>query len=232
MKKGLFSAFVCLCCMLICIAAVALAEDGWTCPSCGADASGNFCNNCGAQKPQPVSGDEWTCPGCGSTVSGNFCNVCGKAKPVKDDLNINLGEMEIFKKDTVAGSNYTHSDQYDKYLKDTYNNEYEHSVSVGKGFLKYHVNQKFLSFKGVVACPKGKESDGFYRESTTLRIYGDDELLAEFKNFTDETEPVPFDINIAAYKMLTLEWKSKGNNAGHDWGYFATIFDGVLVPVT
>ena len=33
-----------------CVAAFA-EGDSWICPSCGAEATGNFCNNCGGERP-------------------------------------------------------------------------------------------------------------------------------------------------------------------------------------
>ncbi|MGM9625638.1 MAG: SPFH domain-containing protein [Eubacteriales bacterium] len=84
--------------------------DGWTC-SCGAVvASGRFCPECGAKKPEPVPGWKcacgrenkaeskfcpecgakkpeeapkgWVCPGCGKVNEGKFCPECGAKKPV------------------------------------------------------------------------------------------------------------------------------------------------------
>ena len=54
------------------------AADGWTCPACGKSASGNFCPECGAKKPE--SGAFWTC-GCGANNKGKFCSECGAKKP-------------------------------------------------------------------------------------------------------------------------------------------------------
>ncbi|MBO4280219.1 MAG: SPFH domain-containing protein, partial [Lachnospiraceae bacterium] len=59
--------------------AQAPAQNGWTCPTCGATATGNFCTNCGAKKPAPAG--TWTCPQCGTEVNGNFCTNCGTKKP-------------------------------------------------------------------------------------------------------------------------------------------------------
>ena len=59
--------------------AQAPAQNGWTCPTCGATATGNFCTNCGAKKPAPAG--SWTCPTCGTEVTGNFCTNCGTKKP-------------------------------------------------------------------------------------------------------------------------------------------------------
>jgi len=54
----------------------AKGADGWKC-SCGANNTGNFCQNCGSKKP--VSSG-WTCS-CGATNTGNFCQNCGSRKP-------------------------------------------------------------------------------------------------------------------------------------------------------
>ena len=55
--------------------------DTWDC-SCGQKGIiGNFCNNCGAKKPEPVNADTWDCS-CGQKgIIGNFCNNCGAKKP-------------------------------------------------------------------------------------------------------------------------------------------------------
>jgi membrane protease subunit (stomatin/prohibitin family) len=47
----------------------------WTC-ECGTANEGNFCSNCGKQKP--LAGP-WTCE-CGTVNEGNFCSNCGKPK--------------------------------------------------------------------------------------------------------------------------------------------------------
>ena len=52
------------------------AANTWKC-ACGAENSGNFCQNCGAKKA--VSG-VWKCA-CGAENSGNFCQNCGAKKP-------------------------------------------------------------------------------------------------------------------------------------------------------
>ena len=60
-------------------APAAPAANTWTCPSCGATATGKFCPECGARKPEPTAG--WTCPSCGTVNKGKFCAECGAKKP-------------------------------------------------------------------------------------------------------------------------------------------------------
>ena len=57
--------------------------DTWDC-SCGQKGIvGNFCNNCGAKKPEPQGVDTWDCS-CGQKgIVGNFCNNCGAKRPAK-----------------------------------------------------------------------------------------------------------------------------------------------------
>ena len=63
-------------------APAAPAGNTWTCPNCGATATGKFCPECGAKKPVPKpAADSWTCPGCGATATGKFCPECGTKKP-------------------------------------------------------------------------------------------------------------------------------------------------------
>ena len=59
-------------------AAPAAAPAGaWTCPSCGKQATGKFCPECGAKKPED---NGWTCS-CGAVNKGKFCSNCGAKKP-------------------------------------------------------------------------------------------------------------------------------------------------------
>ena len=53
--------------------------DSWTCPTCGKEATGNFCPECGTAKPADPEG--WTCPTCGHVNKGKFCTECGAKKP-------------------------------------------------------------------------------------------------------------------------------------------------------
>ncbi len=56
--------------------------DFWTCPTCGAKATGKFCAACGTKKPAPA--ETWKCPKCGTEATGKFCPECGEKKPSED----------------------------------------------------------------------------------------------------------------------------------------------------
>ena len=58
-------------------AAQAQAANTWKC-QCGAENTGNFCNNCGSKKPAPAG--QWQCS-CGTVNTGNFCSNCGGKNP-------------------------------------------------------------------------------------------------------------------------------------------------------
>ena len=55
---------------------------GWKC-SCGATATGKFCPECGAKKPEEAAG--WKCS-CGTVNKGRFCSECGAKKPEGEPL--------------------------------------------------------------------------------------------------------------------------------------------------
>ena len=71
--------------------AAAPAAEGWKC-SCGATATGNFCPNCGAKKPEPVQAGAWKCK-CGATATGKFCPECGSPKPAEDGWTCSCGTV-------------------------------------------------------------------------------------------------------------------------------------------
>ena len=55
----------------------------WKC-SCGAEACGKFCPECGAKKPEPTLSGAWKCK-CGATATGKFCPECGSPKVADTD---------------------------------------------------------------------------------------------------------------------------------------------------
>ena len=62
--------------------APAPAAESWKC-ACGAVATGKFCPECGAKKPEPQPAGGWKCK-CGATATGKFCPECGSPKPADD----------------------------------------------------------------------------------------------------------------------------------------------------
>ncbi len=53
------------------------AQGGWKC-ACGAQNTGKFCAECGAQKPAAAA--TWKCA-CGAENTGKFCSECGAKRP-------------------------------------------------------------------------------------------------------------------------------------------------------
>lgn len=53
-------------------------NDSWECTCGNRNVTGNFCNNCGAKKPE--ESQLWICS-CGNKVTGNFCSNCGAKRP-------------------------------------------------------------------------------------------------------------------------------------------------------
>ena len=70
-------------------APAAPAVAGWQC-SCGATATGKFCPECGAKKPEPKAG--WVCS-CGATATGKFCPECGSPKPADEGWQCACGAV-------------------------------------------------------------------------------------------------------------------------------------------
>lgn len=54
----------------------------WKC-SCGAEAAGKFCQECGSARPAQTAG--WICS-CGAVNKGKFCSECGAKKPAGQPL--------------------------------------------------------------------------------------------------------------------------------------------------
>ena len=67
------------------------AQNSWKC-TCGATATGKFCPECGAKKPEPVQAGAWKCA-CGATATGKFCPECGAPKPAADGWTCACGTV-------------------------------------------------------------------------------------------------------------------------------------------
>ena len=65
------------------------AAAGWKC-ACGATATGKFCPECGAKKPEQQVG--WKCA-CGAMATGKFCPECGAKKPEADGWTCACGAV-------------------------------------------------------------------------------------------------------------------------------------------
>ena len=59
------------------------AANSWKC-SCGATATGKFCPECGAKKPEAKPANGWKCS-CGAMATGKYCPECGSPKPADAD---------------------------------------------------------------------------------------------------------------------------------------------------
>ncbi len=62
--------------------------NGWKC-ACGATATGKFCPECGAKKPE---NDGWKCA-CGAVNTGKFCAECGAKKPENEGWQCACGAL-------------------------------------------------------------------------------------------------------------------------------------------
>ncbi len=71
--------------------AAAPAAEGWKC-ACGATATGKFCPECGAKKPDPKPAGGWRCK-CGAAATGKFCPECGSPKPADDGWTCSCGAV-------------------------------------------------------------------------------------------------------------------------------------------
>ena len=71
--------------------AQAAPTNGWKC-SCGATATGKFCPECGAKKPEEKPANAWTCK-CGATATGKFCPECGSPKPADEGWTCSCGAV-------------------------------------------------------------------------------------------------------------------------------------------
>jgi len=67
------------------------AAEGWKC-ACGATATGKFCPECGAKKPEPNPAGGWICK-CGATATGKFCPECGSPKPADEGWTCSCGTV-------------------------------------------------------------------------------------------------------------------------------------------
>ncbi len=136
----------------------------------------------------------------------------------------------IFKKEYLANMELfaDGSDGFNKneYLVNNYRNEYTSSISVDSGYISYLIKDMgYTHFCGTIALPKGISTDG-YKSSAQLEIYVDDVLALRSENFTNESKPQEFDIDVTDAEVIKLSWSCSGANIWSNWCYYATVFDG------
>ena len=145
----------------------------------------------------------------------------------RSHLPVSLANMEVFATDYgMLGT----SESRNKYLEDNYGNVYVSSLSVYQGSITFLSNFKYQTLRGTVAFPKGVTRGG-QQISATLTIYGDGNQIARFSDVSDTSSPTFFELSISSYERITMTWECKGANIWHNWGHFATIFDGAFIPI-
>ncbi len=99
MKKSI--TFVSLLLVLILACTVTALAEEWICEKCQTHNTGNFCTNCGAEKPS----SHWVCPACGTENEGKFCSNCGAKKPSpgEEPAPENAGTISGIKCSTSGG---------------------------------------------------------------------------------------------------------------------------------
>ena len=132
--------------------------------------------------------------------------------------------MELFA-DGSSDGEYGDGFMKNEYLVDNYRNSYSSSIGVKSGYLSYLVKDMgYTHFSGTIALPKDVSPDSV-KLSAQLEIYVDEVLVLRSEEFTNESKPQPFDIDITGAEVIKITWSSKGTNIWSNWGYYATIFD-------
>lgn len=113
------------------------------------------------------------------------------------------------------------------HTQDQQENTYVSSLAVDKGSISFRTDGAYALFSGTVACPYGYEYDK-YRTGAWIEIYADDVLLYRSELTELESEPQSFLLEITGAQTVTITWISQGDNIWDNWGYRATLFDGVF----
>jgi len=116
---------------------------------------------------------------------------------------------------------------YTDSVKDHFGNTYKYSLSVNEGAISIPVNGKYSRFSGIIAYPGEREYDS-YRESASFVINADGKQVYESPVIDIGTYPVSFDVDVNNCKVIEIVWSSQGKNMNKNWGYDATIYNGML----
>ena len=143
----------------------------------------------------------------------------------KEYQPVNLVDMDWISNTATGVEDYTDKNQYSE---DSYGNTYNTSFSLSSGSVIYNLNYKFKQFQCTIACPAGIQYSSF-RDSAEVTIYGDDELLYKSPKINNETKPIPISLDTSGVEILKISWESNGGNVWLNWGYFATLFDAILI---
>ena len=114
------------------------------------------------------------------------------------------------------------------FRSDKYGNEYESSFSVDHGAILIPLNKKWKQFTGTVAFP-GEVEYNSSKNCAIVAIYADDNLIFTSPEMNVESLPVDFDLDVSTYTRLKIVWYSKGLSYLENWGYQASIFDGLFI---
>ena len=96
MKKVLTLTLAFLLVLSVAVPALAAEAEEWTCPSCGSTVTGNFCSNCGAQKP------EGNAPSIGEKISGVLDKIAEATSHVFSAINPSPDKYTWYVKDYVG----------------------------------------------------------------------------------------------------------------------------------
>lgn len=111
------------------------------------------------------------------------------------------------------------------YLKDNIGNLYHNGLYMNDGdSVDYYIRGKYAKFTGTVAVPTGHESED---DTAYVEVYGDGKLLYTSSVMGKSSFPENFEIDVTGVQVLRLSYPAPNYR-----GYMATIYDGLLTPVT
>lgn len=110
---------------------------------------------------------------------------------------------------------------------DHFGNTYVYSLAVDSGSISVPINGKFTIFAGTIAY-RGERSYHSNTKSAAFVVYGDGKKLYESPDIEIGTYPVDFMINVEDCQVVNIEWSCKGTNIWSNWGYEATIYNGIF----
>lgn len=126
--------------------------------------------------------------------------------------------------------NYSHVAEhlYTNYRTDHFGNTYACALAVDKGLVTIPVGGQFTTFCGILAYP-GEVDYQSAKISARIKVYADGNLVYTSPAISMATPPVPFSVDVTGAAVITINWETvDGYNIWNNWGYDATIFNGLL----